>query len=157
MAGSSVGQGVAHDGGKLGKEGSDLWVYRLEGGNEGGSTGNRTGGGQRNQGVGGDDEAGGGINQETVGGQKIQTEDGRVNGGQEELVGEPTTAELEGNVAGTPGADRTAISPNQPGTTRRGGGMAGENTTGGPRVHKEGGTAEAVVEVHQGGAGGEGV
>ena len=72
-------------------------------------------------------------------------------------MGETMGAKLEGNGAGTPGADLTAIGPDQPGTKRRRGGVAGQDTAGGPRVDQVGGTAQAVAEVQQGGAGGQGV
>ena len=72
-------------------------------------------------------------------------------------MGEPVGTELQGNGPGTPGADWAAVGPDQPGTGGGRGGVAGKDAAGGSGVDEVGGAAQAVAEVHQGRAGGEGV
>ena len=157
MGGGGSGEGLADDGGELGQQGPVNRGNLGEGCDQGGRAGGWRRGGQGLECGSMDYEASSSINQEVVGRQEINPEYGLVNRSKEEGPFKTAVAESQSDGAATPGGDKTTVGTDKTGARGRGFRKMREDTTGGASINQKPATGQAVDQVEEGDAGGDGV
>ena len=103
------------------------------------------------------DEASSSIDQEVVGRQEVNPEDGLINSSKEEGPLKTAVAESQSDGSETPGGNKTTVGTDKTGARGRGFRKVREDTTGGASINQKPATGQAVDQVEEGDAGGDGV